>query len=87
MKKKVPPLDNIVYYSPGTRILWNGEPGVVDGLHIKPYPYQVGYDIVLDSQTRKNEPEIGNSGYNELVLEDSGLKSTDGYKVEPCEPM
>ena len=82
-KNKVPPLDNIVYYSPGTRVLWNGEPGVVHSLHLKSYPYEVGYNIVLDSQKRKNEPEIGNSGYSELVLEESRVRSTEGYYIDP----
>jgi hypothetical protein len=81
------PLDNIVYYPPRTRVLWRGEPGVVFDLHIKSYEYEVGYDIRLDSQKSKEEPRIYNSGYHELVLEDTGKKSTDGYRVEPREPM
>ena len=86
-KKRVPPLDNIVYYRRGTRVLWNGKPGVVDGLHIKSYEYEVGYDIILDGQSSKKEREIYNSSYHELVFEDTGKKSTDGYRVEPREPM
>lgn len=87
-KKSVPPLNNIVYYPVKTRVLWNGEPGFVHSLVIKPYEeYEVGYNIVLDSQTRKNEPEIDNSGYHELVFEDTGEKSTDGKYVPPLNKL
>jgi len=87
-KKSVPPLDNIVYYPRGTRVLWNGEPGVVHDVVIKPFDkYEVGYDIMLDSQTRKNEPEVDNAGYHDLVFEETGEKSTEGEYVEPLKKL
>lgn len=82
---RVPPFDNIVYYPPGTRVLWREQPGVVHSLVIKPYKYEVGYNIVMDDQSCRDEPDITNSGYNELVLEESGVPSTEGYEVEPVE--
>lgn len=82
---RVPPFDNIVYYPPGTRVLWGEQPGVVHSLVIMPYKYEVGYNIVIDAQSCRDEPEITNSGYNELVLEESGVPSTEGYEVEPVE--
>jgi hypothetical protein len=78
-KKKVLPLDNVIYYPPRTRVLWNGEPGFVHSYHRKNYDYEVGYNIVLDSQTFKAQPDILNSSYHELVLEDTGLKSIVPY--------
>lgn len=88
-KKSVPPLNNIVYYPVGTRVLYNGEPGVVDSLVIKPrIEYEVGYNILLDSQISEKEPEIrDNSSYDELVLEKTEKKSTDGEYVAPLEKV
>lgn len=83
---QVPPLDNIVYYAPNTRVLWLNKPGIVSSLVVKAYKYEVGYNIVLDSQDYKNEPEVTNSGYDELVLEETGMPSTVGYEIEPTEP-
>ncbi|WP_445174118.1 hypothetical protein [Microcoleus sp.] len=39
----------------------------------------------MDDQSCRDEPDITNSGYNELVLEESGVPSTEGYEVEPVE--
>ena len=83
--EQVPPMDNVVYYPSGTRVLWRSQPGVVHSLVIKPYKYEVGYNIVLDTQVDKDDPEVTNSGYGELVLEDSKLPSIQGYKVEPID--
>ncbi|MEA5554191.1 GIY-YIG nuclease family protein [Anabaena cylindrica UHCC 0172] len=33
--EQIPPLDNIVYYRPGTRVLWRNQPGFVHSLVIK----------------------------------------------------
>lgn len=81
--EKVPPFDNIVYYPVGTRVLWREQKGIVHSLDIKPYKYEVGYNIILDTQIDKNEPDILNSGYDELVLEETGEPQTEGYEVEP----
>lgn len=87
-KKSVPPLDNIVYYPVNTRVLWNGEPGFVHSLDIKPFDeYEIGYNITLDSQTRKNEPQIDNASYHELVFENTKEKSTDGKYVPPLKKL
>lgn len=40
--------DNIIYFCIGQRVLCCGKPGIVKGLHIKPYDYPVGYDVVCD---------------------------------------
>ena len=82
-------MDNIVYYPRNTRVRWNGEPGVVHDVVIKPhYEYEVGYDILLDSQINEKKPDIiHNSGYHELVFEDTGKKSTDGKYVEPLKEL
>ena len=66
---KVLPLDNVVYYHPGTRVLWRNRPGIVHSLVIKTYKYQVGYNILLDTQSSTDEPKVLNSSYGELVLE------------------
>jgi len=84
--ERVPPFDNVVYYPPGTRVYWRRHPGLVHSLEIKPYDYEVGYNIVLDSQSNQNEPEVTNAGYDELVLEKTGIPSTEGYEVEPSDP-
>jgi Meiotically up-regulated gene 113 len=81
--EQVPPLDNVVYYPSGTRVLWRKQPGIVHSLVIKSYKYEVGYNVVLDNQSDKNDPEVINAGYNELVLEDSAMPSIEGYEVEP----
>ncbi|MBE9183978.1 hypothetical protein IQ270_04375 [Microcoleus sp. LEGE 07076] len=88
-KKSVPPLDNIVYYPRGIRVLWNDEPGVVDRVVIKPqYEDQVRYDILLDSEIYEEEPDIKrNSSYHELVEERTGKKRTDGQYVEPLKEV
>lgn len=78
---KVLPLDNVVYYHPGTRVLWCNRPGIVHSLVIKTYKYQVGYNILLDTQSSTDEPKVLNSSYGELVLEDSGIPSQEGYEV------
>lgn len=83
---QVPPLDNIVYYPPSTRVLWRNQPGIVHSLVIKSYKHEVGYNIVLDSQSCRDEPEVTNSGYDELILEDARIPSVEGYEVEPVEP-
>jgi hypothetical protein len=82
---QVPPFDNIVYYPPGTRVLWHGQPGFVHDLVIKRQRFEIGYDIVLDAQTCQDTPEVTNSGYDELVLEETGLPSNEGYEVPPLE--
>lgn len=89
VKKSLPPLDNIVYYPRGTRVLWNGKPGVVHRVVIKPkIKYQVGYDIILDSQSNEKDPiPKHNAGYDDLVLESTGEKSTDGEYVKPLEKV
>lgn len=79
------PLENIVYYAANTRVLWVDQPGVVHSLVVKPYKYQIGYNILLDSQTSGEAPEVTNAGYEELVLEATKEKSTDGYEVPPDE--
>jgi ribosomal protein L24E len=84
--KQVSPLDNIVYYPIGTRVLWCNRPGIVHSLVIKSYKCEIGYNIVLDTQTCKDEPEVTNSGYAELILEDAGIPSTEGYEIEPVDP-
>lgn len=84
--ESIPPLDNIVYYPVGTRVLWRKQPGVVHSLVIKTYKYEVGYNILLDTQDRKDQPEVTNSGYSELILESTGKPSLDGDKVEPISP-
>lgn len=78
-----PPLDNVVYYARGTRVLWHSQPGTIHSLVIRPYEYEIGYNVVLDSQSDKNEPEVTNSGYDELVLEETQTPSLDGYRVNP----
>ncbi|MBD0344566.1 MAG: GIY-YIG nuclease family protein [Coleofasciculus sp. Co-bin14] len=83
---QVPPFDNIVYYSPGSRVRWRNQPGVVHSLVVKSYKYEVGYNITLDTQDCRDEPEVTNSGYDELVLEETGMPSTEGYEVEPVDP-
>ena len=50
-------------------------------LVIKTYKYQVGYNILLDTQSSTDEPKVLNSSYGELVLEDSGIPSQEGYEV------
>lgn len=84
--EQIPPLENVVYYPLGTRVLWCNQLGIVHSLVIKSYRYEVGYSVVLDNQTNKDEPEVINSGYDELVLEGSGLRSIEGCEVEPIEP-
>lgn len=84
--EKILPIDNIVYYAPSTRVLWRNQPGTIHSLVIKPYKFQVGYNIVLDSQTDKGNPEVDNSDYDELVLEENGKASLEGYEIEP-EPI
>ncbi len=81
--EQVPPVDNIVYYPRGTRVLWRDQPGIVHSLVIKPYKYEVGYNILLDTQSCIDEPEVLNSGYNELILENTRIPSMEGYEVEP----
>lgn len=83
--EQVPPLDNIVYYALGTRVLWRNQPGIVHSLVIKSYKYEVGYNILLDTQSCIDEPEVTNSGYNELILENTRIPSIEGYEVEPVE--
>ncbi|QLE51761.1 GIY-YIG nuclease family protein [Nostoc sp. C057] len=84
--EQVPPLNNVVYYPPGTRVLWRNQPGIVHSLVIKSYKYEVGYNIILDSQNYRDDPEVSNSGYDELILEDVGIPSKEGYEVEPIKP-
>jgi hypothetical protein len=84
--EEILPIDNIVYYAPNTRVLWRNQSGTIHSLVIKPYKFQVGYNIVLDSQTDKCSPEVDNSGYDELVLEENGKASLEGYEIEP-EPI
>ncbi len=79
---KVPPFENVVYYQPGTRVLWNGSPGTVSSLDVKPYKYEVGYNILLDKQGPNEYVEITNAAYSELCLEETGEKSTEGYEVD-----
>lgn len=81
--EQIPPLDNIVYYPPGTRVLWRNQPGIIHSLVVKAYRYEVGYNVVLDTQPDKGDPEVTNSGYDELVLEGSTLPSIEGCEVEP----
>jgi len=81
--EQIPPLDNVVYYPPGTRVLWRDQSGFVHSLVIKSYKYEVGYNVVLDTQPDKDDPEVINSGYDELVLEDSAMLSIEGCEVEP----
>ena len=83
--QQVPPLYNIVYYTPNTRVIWRNKPGIVHSLVVNSYRYEVGYNIVLDSQDCKNNPEVNNSSYNELILEETGMPSTAGYEIEPAE--
>jgi hypothetical protein len=84
--EQVLPLNNVVYYSPGTRVLWRNQPGTIHSLVIKSYKYEVGYNIVLDTQNCRDEPEINNSSYDELILEGDGMPSVEGYEVDPVEP-
>jgi hypothetical protein len=83
--EQVLPLDNVAYYPPGTRILWHSQPGTVHSLVVKPYKYEVGYNILLDSQGYRDEPEVTNSGYHELVLEETGIPSIEGCQIEVAE--
>ncbi|MEA5554469.1 hypothetical protein VB713_26390, partial [Anabaena cylindrica UHCC 0172] len=55
-------------------------------VRIKTYNYEIGYNIVLDSQNRKDRANITNSGYDQLVLEDTGRPNIEGYEVPPIEP-
>lgn len=84
--EQIPPLDNVVYYPPSTRVLWRNQPGVVHSLVVKSYKYEVGYNVVLDSQSCRDEPEVINSGYDELVFEETGTLSMEGDEVEIVEP-
>lgn len=84
-KENILLLDNIVYYAPGTRVLWRNQPGFILGLRIKKYKYPIGYNIVLDTQVCRDKPKIKNAAYGELLLEETKLKSTEGYEVKPIE--
>lgn len=83
---QVPPLDNVVYYAPDTRVLWRNQPGIIHSLVVKPYKYEVGYNVLLDVQGSRDEPEVTNSSYDELTLEEAGIPSIEGYEVKPVEP-
>lgn len=74
----VPPLNNIVYYAPNTRVLWRNQSGFVESLVVKGYKYEVGYNVILDDSSK---PRVTNSGYSELVLEETGKPSTEGYEL------
>ena len=75
------PLKNVVYYDVGRRVLWQGQPGMVCGLVKKDYDLEVGYNILLDSQSDKSAPEVTNAGYDELVRESTGKPSTTEDKI------
>ena len=81
--EQVSPLDNVVYYSHNTRVLWRNQLGIVHSLVVKPYKYEIGYNIILDTQACRDAPAVCNSGYDELVLEATGMPSIEGYNVEP----
>ena len=80
--EKIPPFENIAYYQPGSRVLLNGIPGTVSSLDIKPYKYEVGYNVLLDKQDSKECVEITNAAYSDLSLEETGEKSIEGYEID-----
>jgi len=80
------PKNNVVYYPPGTRVLWRGHPGVIYAYQVKPYAYPVGYDVQLDA--RSGGHDITNSGYGELELEATGKPAQSGRPIAiPDEAM